>query len=238
MKKITTFFMLTLVVTCCVSQQMKKSEITLAIQKNVNRVQFSKLSFFPKELIELGTDTSFQSTFARKLRQYGEIKRRTVGDQQEYDLTLNLLYKNLAAEKVLGIEHQNSKDYYLTLLKEYKEIHFTVDENLVLQQINDKERGLTSGYDEGATNESTFFFLCYDPVLFKRALLKRKLLERWKRTGIFLCNYLRENENPLLIRSPIKEKIVNRLKAKEIENEFKDIIKDIIDCNVTVNLFD
>lgn len=238
MRKGITFLLLLTAVTSCVSQNINKSELTLVLEKNINRIEFSKLSFFTKELIQLGVDTSFQSKFKKKLRQHDNVKRKTEGDQREYHLTLYLLYNKLAAEKNYGKEYESGKEFLLGLLTGRREINFPVDENLIIQQTDATKRSLVNGYDEGTVDESSFTFFCYNPLLYKKALLKNSLSDDWKRTGIFLCNYLRENENPMAIRSPIKEEILSMLSRKEIQHEFKDIVKDIAECEVSSNLFD
>jgi hypothetical protein len=237
MRKGITFLLLT-AVTSCASQNINKSELMIVLEKNINRIEFSKLSFFTKELIQLGADTSFQSKFRKKLGQHDSIKRKTEADQREYHVTLYLLYNKLAAENNYGKEYESGKDFLLGLLSGRSKIDFPVDENLVIQQIDAAKRSLVNGYDEGTVDESSFVFFCYNPLLYKKALLKNNLSDDWKRTGVFLCNYLRENENPMDLRNPIKKEILGMISRKEIQHEFKDIVKDIAECDVSSNLFD
>lgn len=88
---------------------------------------------------------------------------------------------------------------------------------------------------EQSKKACSFFF--YDPGLYKKALLRNELNDDWERTGIFLCNYLRANENPILIRVPIKEEILSNLQRNG-EEEFESIIKHLGECDVSSNLFD
>jgi hypothetical protein len=238
MKKGITFLLLVVAVISCVSQQRNKTDLEVIIEKDINRIEFSKLTFFTKELILLGVDTSFQSKFRKKLIQYDNVKWKTIGDQREYHLTLHLLYSKLIAEKSYEKEYQAGKDFLLAVLQGRSEMTFPIDENLILQQIDGGKRGLVNGYDEGTVDESSFIFFCYDPLLYKRALLKKNLTDDWERTGVFLCNYLRENGNPISIRNPIKQKILTMLNRNEIQIEFRHILKDIEECDVSSNLFD
>ncbi|GCC53327.1 hypothetical protein SanaruYs_35700 [Chryseotalea sanaruensis] len=238
MKRGITLLILVGFVTSCTSQQINKSAITLELEKNINRIGFSKLSFFTEELIQLATDTSFQYKLKKKLGKHNNVNRKTEGDQREYQLTLYLLYNKLKVEKNYNKEYERGKEFLLDLLSEKRMINFSVDQNLIIQQIDASKRSLINGYDEGTVEESIFTFFCYDPLLYKRTLIKNGLNEDWKRTGLFLCNYLRANENPTTLRNPIKEGILKRLSHKEIQHEFKDIVKDITDCDVSSNLFD
>lgn len=156
MKRIAAILLLLTTVNSCVSQQ-KKSDLVKVLEKNIDYIEFSKLSFFPKELIQLAADSSFQSSFKKKLRQHDNVKRKTVGDQKEYVLTLHLLYKALAAEDVLQ-EYESGRKFLLALLIERSEINFQVDEALVMQQIDVTKRSLINGYDEGTIEESLFIF--------------------------------------------------------------------------------
>lgn len=238
MRKGITFLLLVTVVTSCASQNNNKSELMLVLEKSINRIEFSKLSFFPKELIQLGADTSFQSKFREKLRQHDNIKRKTEADQREYRVTLHFLYNKLAAENNYEKEYESGKDFLLDVLSGSSKINFPVDEKLIIQQVDGAKRSLINGYDEGTADRSSFVFFCYDPLLYKKALLKNSLNDDWKRTGIFLCNYLRENENPMALRNPIRKEILSMLSRKEIQHEFKDIMKDVAECDVSSNLFD
>jgi hypothetical protein len=169
MRKGITFLILFTVVTSCVSQQqIDKSDLALVLEKNINRIEFSKLSFFTAELIQLGVDSSFQSKFQKKLKRHDSIKRRTEGDQQEYHLTLHVLYDKLEAERNYSKEYEGGKKFLLDLLSGRSEVNFPVDENLIIQQIDATKRSLVNAYDEGTVDESSFMFFCYIPCCIKK----------------------------------------------------------------------
>ncbi|HYG04140.1 MAG TPA: hypothetical protein VD927_16955 [Chryseosolibacter sp.] len=238
MRKGISILLLIFLTNSCISQHVEKSELALVVERNISRIEFSKLSFFANELLMLGSDTSFRSKFVNKLNQHNRITRRTVGDQQEYDLSLYLLYKSLATEGNDVPTDKNVKTFFLDLLSDNKSITFSVDESLILKQINNTERSLINGYDEGTVDESLFIFFCYQPLLLKNTLLNNGLTEDWSRIGVFLCNYIRENENPIPLRYRIKENIINRLNRDEIKHEFKELVNDLKECDVSSNLFD
>jgi hypothetical protein len=238
MKTRIVFLLVMMVVGSCTNEPEKKSELEVAIEGIAHQIDLSKLSFFPKELIHLCKEATFRNKFIENLNLHNGIEHKTVQDQKEYDLILHLLYLRVEAEKDYALRYQDGKDFLLQLLGKWKKINFSVDKNLILQQIDDKKRGMLNGYDEGTTAESNFVFFCYNPILYKTALLENDLKDDWQSTGVFLCNYLRENNNPTAIRYSIKQKLLSMLSKEEGNDEFKEVIRELSDCDVSKDLFD
>ncbi len=223
---------------CCNGQQSQIHKIKLELKKNIDCIKLSQLSFVPKELIEVCLDSGVLSRLKKMIAQQNQVKRKTKADQQEFDLTLHVLYGRILAETSGKKDRQRSRHDLLELLINYKDISFSISEQLILEQTDISRRNLINGYDEGSINESTFTFFIYDPLGYKKTLVSNNQIEDWKRMGVFLCNYLRDNEIPIAIRGIIKSKILNSLSEDSVEHEFRDVVKRLADCKVEENLYD
>ena len=237
MKKLT---ILTLVIFhySCMSQKSNSDELLLTLGQNLNRLEFTKLILFPDEIITICGDTAFQTKFAKKLNLHHQVIRKTVEDRQEYYLVLHMLYLNVLAQKPRTTIQREGRGFLLDLLKDYKLIDLEINEKFVMTQLDGDKRGMINGYDEGTVEESKFLIICVDPILFKKALLANDQMDKWARTGVFLCNYLRDNEIPMTLRTPLRDRVLGILTLDSVKPHYEEVLVDLIMCDISSNLND
>jgi hypothetical protein len=231
-----TLMILGLFIVSCSSQPKHDQKIVQEILKKLPRINFSKLVFFGPELVSVCKDTAVRSMLSKSLIQSQKIKPKTLLDKKEFDLTMFSFYWAISNTTVTDTESKVSRDNILKLFSQYSKLDFEVDEDLVLQQTDASKRNMINGYDEGTTSESAFIFFCYDPLLYKQALLHNGKVDDWDRTAVLICNLLRENENPKAMREAIKEKLITKLDKRR--SEFLNILQKLSECNTDENLYD
>jgi hypothetical protein len=227
---------LVLIFSTCLSQSQKKStDIAGSIGTRFDVIGFEKLIFFGEELIYSCQDTTNRSKLAKFFKDFKKVKRRSVFDNYEYKLLMNLMYSSIYEVKVENSQEIETKNYLLNLFQDFKKIDFTISDNLILEQIDEDKRGLLNGYDEGEVSKSYFLFFFYDPTRFKRVLLANNKEDDWDRIDIFLCNSARENEIPKDVRYVLLDRMIQRLLSQRLD---KIVNKLKSDCDVSINLYD
>jgi len=237
MKLITTCVLL-LTLNSCQSQSLSREGLENILAQNMETLSISKLIFFETELINLANDSVIRLKIQKRLENEKIFKRKTVADSRELAVQMNILFHKIKEVKTENDNAKDSQTFILNLIKEYDELNFDVEENLVIDQIDYSKRSLKNGYDPGSTRESRFFFLSNFPIVFRKALIDNGRENEWLKSGIFLCNYLRENDTPLEIRYHIRSEVVRKLLKNLKGNDGKEILQDINECDVSVNLYD
>jgi hypothetical protein len=202
-------------------------------------MEFPLFLFLENELVVSCNDTSTLSAFRQGLEDLNGYKRKTLNDQKEYELSKHLLFQKISNTKPVDKETAKTRDLLLGYLNDSKSINFDVNESLIVSQTDGSKRNLINGYDDGAVSQSWLILFAYNPLLFKTALVNNSKEKTWRKTGLFLCNTFRENSIPLSIRYQLKENTIAYLQKYRIkDNEMESLIKEISDCDISVNLND
>jgi hypothetical protein len=231
-----TLTILSLISFCCSSQPKQKNAIEQEISKKLSRIDFYQLAFFGTEIVNICKDTVARNILAKSLKQSENVKQNTPSDRKEFELTMFLFYKAILDAKASDKYAQVSRADILKMFKAYSKLNFEVDEALILEQTDDSKRNMVNGYDEGTTAVSAFVFFSFYPLMYKHALLHNNRGDDWERMGLFICNMLRENENPKGMRVAIKEKLINNLNKNRAE--FSNVVQKLLECDTAENLYD
>jgi hypothetical protein len=220
---------LVLLVTNLVSSaQNSDGQLLIDLKTNIQKIEFVKLIFFHRELVEMSTDSVFMKAIVRKL----ELKSKSLQRFEDNDRLEHLLVlKQIFDEVERADKNQQSKKQLLLILKQYIPTEPSIDEAFILTQLDNEKRGLINGYDEGVTSESRFVFFVYNPTLLRRTMERNDMMDKWKRMGIFLCNYLRDEEIPNSIRKALYDRLKSRV-TSQAEPMGTDIIRDLEECRV------
>lgn len=131
MRRIITVRLLIFTLSSCKGQR-KDNELALSISGNIKSIGLSKLHFFAKELVGLGTDSSFLLRLKKQVDIYDKMHRKTIGDTWGYQITLYQLYTKIKNQKVLSHEEGKSREALSKLFKKGEQLDFSVDDSLIL----------------------------------------------------------------------------------------------------------
>lgn len=233
-------FLLLLLLAANLSWAQTKNEVVHAdLKKVLWNVELSKLVFVADALVEACSDTAIQSQFGKKISaSVSSGNRYSEDDRKETQVVLKLLYDSISKVQVTKSQLAPIKSHLLNILQPYRKLDFSVDHSLIRKQLDKSKRSMANGYDEGSTSESKFIFFLYNPELLREALLSNGMDDKWGRIGIFICNYIRENENPLWLRKRMQSGILWKLNKMPTNEDLKTIKVSLEKCSIFTNRFD
>jgi hypothetical protein len=234
MKNMKFVYVLFVAANCSFAQDEKLANTDLTGE--VLKLETSKLVFFSRELVEVCMDTSMLITFEKRITQIGKsLEGYDEGDRKEKKLVLKLLHDSIANRTYTEKSVLKVKERLLKVLSKYQKLDFKVDDMLISSQLDNSARSLRKGYDEGAVSESRFVFFVYNPWILKNVLMSHGMSDKWKRTGVFLCNFIRENETPVAARKIIQARILHKLSELPRSEDFDKISQDFAKCDISSN---
>lgn len=241
MRSIKTIFMGFILLTIYFQSSGQKIEAYLMadLKKKVSTVNFSHLLFLEYELAKVCRDTSISNRFTKKIELTNKsLARYSASDKKEFVLLLNALLEKVNAITTDDNDVNEGRKNLQAILGPYKNAQLKLDEKLVVEQLNDSKRGMTNGYDEGATDESQFLFFTLDAILLADVVKKNGMNDSWERLGTFLCNNIIDNGTAKVIRPRIYQAVKNNLARLKTYPHFEKIKSDLDGCDITSNLFD